>query len=81
MMTTRTFCSATVLALAIIIGSVSPGYAGDPCCDWVYRKYINLKTGKEVSLATGTTIALAGRVEVTTRGQLVEPFGCALVPA
>jgi hypothetical protein len=53
MMTTRTFCSATVLALAIIIGSVAPGYAGDPCCDWVYGKYINLKTGKEVKPPKG----------------------------
>jgi hypothetical protein len=53
MMTTRTFCSATVLALAIIIGSVAPGYARDPCCDWVYGKYINLKTGKEVKPPKG----------------------------
>jgi hypothetical protein len=52
MMTTRTFCSATVLALAIIIESVAPGHAGDPCCDWVYGKYINLKTGKEVKPPT-----------------------------
>jgi hypothetical protein len=34
---TRTFCSPSL-----------PGYAAEPCCDWVYGKYINLKTGKEV---------------------------------
>ncbi len=45
---TRTFCSASLLALAAIMGPVAPGYAGEPCCDWVYGKYINLKTGKEV---------------------------------
>jgi hypothetical protein len=53
MMATRTFCSAVVLALATIIGSVAPGYASDPCCDWVYGKYINLKTGKEVKPPKG----------------------------
>jgi hypothetical protein len=53
MMATRAFCSAGVLALAIIIESVAPGYAGDPCCDWVYGKYINLKTGKEVKPPKG----------------------------
>jgi hypothetical protein len=41
---TRTFCSASLLALAAIMGPVAPGYAGEPCCDWVYGKYINLKT-------------------------------------
>ena len=46
MMATQTFCSAGVLALATIMGPVAPGYAGEPCCAWVYGKYINLKTGK-----------------------------------
>jgi hypothetical protein len=46
---TRTFCSVSLLALAAIMGPVAPGYAGEPCCDWFYGKYINLKTGKEVS--------------------------------
>ena len=45
---TRTFCSASLLALAAIMGPVVRGYAREPCCDWVYGKYINLKTGKEV---------------------------------
>ena len=45
---TRTFCFASLLALATIMGPVAPGYAGEPCCDWIYGKYINLKTGKEV---------------------------------
>ncbi|MFY9896372.1 MAG: hypothetical protein WAK67_01120 [Xanthobacteraceae bacterium] len=48
MMATQTFCSAGVLALATIMGPVAPGYAGEPCCAWVYGKYINSKTGKEV---------------------------------
>ena len=48
MTATRTLCSASVLALATIIGPVAPGYASEPCCDWIYGKYINLKTGKEV---------------------------------
>ena len=50
---TRTFCSASLLALAAIMGPVAPGYAGEPCCDWVYGKYINLKTGKEVKPPKG----------------------------
>jgi hypothetical protein len=50
---TRTFCSASLLALAAIMGPVAPGYAGEPCCDWVYGKYINLKTGKEVKPPRG----------------------------
>ena len=50
---TRTFCSASLLALATIVGPVAPGYAGEPCCDWVYGKYINLKTGKEVKPPKG----------------------------
>jgi len=53
MMATRTFCSVGVLALATIVGPVAPGYAGEPCCDWVYGKYINLKTGKEVKPPKG----------------------------
>jgi hypothetical protein len=44
---TRTFCSASLLALAAIRGPVAPGYAG------VYGKYINLKTGKEVKPPKG----------------------------
>jgi hypothetical protein len=44
---TRTFCSASLLAPAAIMGPVVRGYAREPCCDWVYGKYINLKTGKE----------------------------------
>jgi len=27
--------------------------AAEPCCDWVYGKYINLKTGKEVKPPKG----------------------------
>ena len=50
---TRTFYSASLLALAAIMGPVAPGYAGEPCCDWVYGKYINLKTGKEVKPPKG----------------------------
>jgi hypothetical protein len=50
---TRTFCSASLLALAAITGPVAPGYAAEPCCDWVYGKYINLKTGKEVKPPRG----------------------------
>ena len=50
---TRTFCSATLLALAAIMGPVVRGYAREPCCDWVYGKYINLKTGKEVKPPKG----------------------------
>ena len=50
---TRTFCSASLLALATIMGPVAPGYAGEPCCDWFYGKYINLKTGKEVKPPKG----------------------------
>jgi hypothetical protein len=50
---TRTFCSAILLALATIMGPVAPGYAGDPCCEWIYGKYINLKTGKEVKPPKG----------------------------
>jgi hypothetical protein len=43
---TRTFCSASLLVVAAAItGPVAPGYATEPCCDWVYGKYINLKTG------------------------------------
>ena len=53
MMATRTFCSVGVLALATIVGPVAPGNAGEPCCDWVYGKYINLKTGKEVKPPKG----------------------------
>ena len=30
---TRTFCSASLLALAAIMGPVAPGYASEPCCD------------------------------------------------
>lgn len=52
-MATQTFCSAGVLALATIMGPVAPGYAGEPCCAWVYGKYINLKTGKEVKPPKG----------------------------
>jgi hypothetical protein len=29
------------------------GYAGDPCRDWIYGKYTNLKTGKEVKPPKG----------------------------
>jgi hypothetical protein len=50
---TRTFCSASLLALATIMGPVAPGYAGEPCCEWIYGKYINLKTGKEVKPPKG----------------------------
>jgi len=50
---TRTFCSASLLALAAIMGPVVRGYASEPCCDWVYGKYINLKTGKEVKPPKG----------------------------
>ena len=50
---TRTFCSASLLALAAIMGPVVCGYASEPCCDWVYGKYINLKTGKEVKPPKG----------------------------
>ena len=50
---TRTFCSASLLALATIMGPVAPGYAGQTCCDWFYGKYINLKTGKEVKPPEG----------------------------
>ena len=50
---TQTFCSASLLALAAIMGPVAPGYAGEPCCDWVYGKYINLKTGREVKPPKG----------------------------
>jgi hypothetical protein len=39
MMATRTFCSAGVLALATIMGPIAPGYAGEPCCAWIYGKY------------------------------------------
>ena len=46
---TRTFCSACLLALATIMGPVY----GESCCDWVYGKYINLKTGKEVKPPKG----------------------------
>ena len=49
----QTFYSASLLALAAIVVPVAPGYAGDPCCDWVYGKYINLKTGKEVKPPKG----------------------------
>jgi hypothetical protein len=52
-MATRTFCSASLLALVTIIGAVVPGYAGEPCCGWIYGKYINLKTGKEVKPPKG----------------------------
>jgi hypothetical protein len=41
------------LALATIMGPVAPGYAGEPCCEWIYGKYINLKTGKEVKPPKG----------------------------
>jgi hypothetical protein len=62
---TRTFCSASLLALAAIMGPVAPGY-GEPCCDWVYGKYINLKTGKEVkppkgAVAPGSAAGAANR--------------------
>jgi len=50
---TRTFCAASLLALATIMGPVAPGYAGEPCCAWIYGKYINLKTGKEVKPPEG----------------------------
>ena len=50
---TRTFCSASLLVLAAIMGPVVRGYAREPCCDWVYGKYINLKTGKEVKPPKG----------------------------
>ena len=50
---TRTFCSASLLALAAIKGLVVRGYASEPCCDWVYGKYINLKTGKEIKPPKG----------------------------
>ena len=53
MTATRTFCCASVLALATIIGSVAFGYGSEPCCDWVYGKYINLKTGKEAKPPKG----------------------------
>jgi Protein of unknown function (DUF3551) len=45
---TRISCSASLLALTTIVGPVAPGCAAEPCCDWVYGKYINLKTGNEV---------------------------------
>ena len=47
---TLTLCSASLLALTTILG---PVYAAEPCCDWVYGKYINLKTGKEVKPPKG----------------------------
>ncbi len=49
----QTFYLASLLALAAIVVPVAPGYAGEPCCDWVYGKYINLKTGKEVKPPKG----------------------------
>jgi hypothetical protein len=55
---TRTFCSASLLALATIMGPVARGYAAEPCCDWVYGKYINLKTGKEVKPPKGAVAPL-----------------------
>jgi hypothetical protein len=57
---TRTICSASLLALAAIVGPVAPGYAGEPCCDWVYGKYINLKTGKEVKPPKGAVAPGSG---------------------
>jgi hypothetical protein len=61
---TRTFCSASLLALAAIMGP-APSYAAEPRCDWVYRKYINLKTGKEVKPPKGAVApgAVAPSVE------------------
>jgi hypothetical protein len=67
---TRTFCSASLLALAAIRGPVAPGYAGEPCCDWVYGKYINLKTGKgrpKVPLHQGQSRALQVMLTGTVR--------------
>ena len=49
---TRTFCSAGLLALATIMGPVA-AYAREPCCDWVYGKYIDSKVGKEVKPPKG----------------------------
>jgi hypothetical protein len=49
----RTICCASLLALVTLTGPVAPGSAGEPCCDWVYGKYINLKTGKEVKPPKG----------------------------
>src|SRR5215469_14030240 len=34
-------------------GTCCARYASEPCCDWVYGKYINLKTGKEVKPPKG----------------------------
>ena len=69
---TRTFCSASLLVLATIAGPVAPGYAGEPCCDWVYGKYINLKTGKEVkppkgAVAPGSVGSAADAITGTVR--------------
>jgi hypothetical protein len=52
-MTITRLCSASLLALAAIMGPVVRGYAREPCCDWVYGKYINLKTGKEIKPPKG----------------------------
>jgi hypothetical protein len=38
---TRTFCSASLLALATIMGPVAGAYPSEPCCDWVYAHLPN----------------------------------------
>jgi hypothetical protein len=65
---TRTFCSASLLALATIMGPVARAYASEPCCDWVYGKYINLKTGKEVKPPKGA-VALSATAIATMDGK------------
>jgi hypothetical protein len=71
---TRTFCSASLLALATIMGPVAPGYAGQPCCDWFYGKYINLKTGKEVKPPEGAVApGLVGSAASAANGYCAKP--------
>jgi hypothetical protein len=64
---TRTFCSASLLALATIMGPVARGYASEPCCDWVYGKYINLKTGKEVKPPKGAVAPVGSAASAANR--------------
>ena len=44
---------ATLLLTQREAASILRLYASEPCCDWVYGKYINLKTGKEVKPPKG----------------------------
>jgi hypothetical protein len=63
-----TIARKVTLAFAVIvaIAAFDTAYALQPCCSWVGGKYINLKTGKEVTPPKGSVAPARGEAKPAT---------------